>query len=38
MNYYKQRVILLIDEYDVPLDKAHQFGYDEEMVGRISME
>lgn len=34
-KHYKQRVILLIDEYDVPLDKAHQFGYDEEMVGLI---
>ena len=27
-----QKVILLIDEYDVPLDKAEQYGYYEEMV------
>lgn len=31
-KHYGQRVILLIDEYDVPLDKAQQFGYYDEMV------
>lgn len=34
-NHYGQKVILLIDEYDVPLDKAQQFGYYEEMVSLI---
>ena len=32
---YGQKVILLIDEYDVPLDKAFQAGYYEEMVSLI---
>lgn len=31
-QHYGQKVILLIDEYDVPLDKAFQHGYYEEMV------
>lgn len=31
-RHYGQRVILLVDEYDVPLDKAQQSGYYEEMV------
>ena len=31
-RHYKRKVILLIDEYDVPLDKAFQHGYYEEMV------
>lgn len=31
-KHYGQEVILLIDEYDVPLDKAHRAGYYEEMV------
>ena len=26
-NYYKQKVSLLIDEYDTPLLTAHEFGY-----------
>lgn len=30
-----QKAILLIDEYDVPLDKARHFGYYEEMVNLI---
>ena len=30
-RHYGQKVILLIDEYDVPLDKAHLFGYYDEM-------
>lgn len=33
--HYGQKVILLIDEYDVPLDKAFQHGYYEEMVSLI---
>ena len=31
-RHFGQRVILLIDEYDVPLDKAFQSGYYDEMV------
>ena len=31
-KHYGQKVILLIDEYDVPLDKAQQAGYYDEMV------
>ena len=31
-KHYGQKVILLIDEYDVPLDKAFQAGYYNEMV------
>lgn len=31
-QHYGQNVILLIDEYDVPLDKAFQSGYYDEMV------
>ena len=34
-RHYEQKVILLIDEYDVPLDKAFQHGYYEEMVSLI---
>ncbi len=34
-KHYGQKVILLIDEYDVPLDKAQQNGYYDEMVGLI---
>lgn len=34
-RYYGQKVILLIDEYDVPLDKAFQHGYYREMVALI---
>lgn len=34
-KHYGQKVILLIDEYDVPLDKAFQHGYYEEMVSLI---
>ena len=29
-KHYNTNVILLIDEYDVPLDKANQFGYYDE--------
>lgn len=31
-RHCKQKVIILIDEYDVPLDKAFQAGYYDEMV------
>ena len=34
-RHYNQKVILLIDEYDVPLDKAFQSGYYDEMVSLI---
>lgn len=34
-KHYGQKVILLIDEYDVPLDKAQHFGYYDEMVNLI---
>lgn len=34
-KHYGQNVILLIDEYDVPLDKAQQAGYYDEMVTLI---
>ena len=30
--YYGKKAILLIDEYDVPLDKAYHAGYYEEMI------
>lgn len=31
-RHYEQKVLILIDEYDVPLDKAFQNGYYKEMV------
>lgn len=34
-KHYGQKVILLIDEYDVPLDKAFQAGYYDEMIALI---
>ena len=34
-RHFGQKVILLIDEYDVPLDKAFQAGYYDEMVSLI---
>ena len=34
-QHYGQKVIILIDEYDVPLDKAYQNGYYREMVSLI---
>ena len=34
-QHYGQKTILLIDEYDVPLDKAFQHGYYKEMVTLI---
>ncbi|MCI5577285.1 MAG: AAA family ATPase [Succinivibrio sp.] len=35
-KHFGQKVILLIDEYDVPLAKASQFNYYKEMVNLIS--
>ena len=34
-KHYEQDVIMLIDEYDVPLDKAYQSGYYDDMVELI---
>ena len=34
-KHYRKKVIILIDEYDVPLDKAFQHGYYREMVSLI---
>ncbi len=34
-KHYGQNVIILIDEYDVPLDKAYQSGYYDAMVNLI---
>ena len=31
-KHYGQKTVLLIDEYDVPLDRAHRAGYYDEMV------
>ena len=31
-KHYGKKVVILIDEYDVPLDKAFQYGYYREMV------
>lgn len=33
--HYDQKVVILIDEYDVPLDKAFKNGYYQEMVSLI---
>lgn len=30
-KHYKQKVVVLIDEYDVPLAKAHENGFYDEM-------
>ena len=35
VKHYGQKVVLLIDEYDVPLDKAFQHGYYREMAALI---
>ena len=34
-KHYGQQVIMLIDEYDVPLDKAQQYGYYDEMADMV---
>ena len=34
-KYHNQRVVILIDEYDVPLDKAFKHGYYKEMISLI---
>ena len=31
-KHYRKKAVILIDEYDVPLDKAFQYGYYREMV------
>ena len=36
-NHYGKRVIVLIDEYDVPLNKAYQRGFYDEMINFISV-
>lgn len=34
-RHYGQKVVILVDEYDVPLNKAYQNGYYKEMVSMI---
>lgn len=34
-KHYEHKVIILVDECDVPLDKAQQYGYYEEMVSLV---
>lgn len=34
-KHFHQKTVILIDEYDVPLDKAQHFGYYDEMVSLI---
>ena len=34
-KHYGEKVVLLIDEYDVPLDKAFQYGYYQQMTALI---
>jgi hypothetical protein len=34
-KHYGQKIVMFIDEYDVPLDKAFQNGYYKEMVSLI---
>ena len=34
-KHYGQATIILIDEYDVPLDKAYQYGYYDQMIALI---
>ena len=36
-SHYHKKTVILIDEYDVPLDKAFQHGYYKEMVSLIRM-
>lgn len=36
-KHYGRKVIILIDEYDVPLDKACQYGYYDEMLQHIRL-
>lgn len=35
VKHYGRKVIILIDEYDVPLDKAFRAGYYDEMISLI---
>jgi hypothetical protein len=34
-KHYDKQVVIIIDEYDVPLDKAFQYGYYDQMVSLI---
>ncbi|MCM1049604.1 MAG: ATP-binding protein [Clostridiales bacterium] len=34
-KHYDRKVIILIDEYDVPLDYAYRYGYYDDMVGLV---
>jgi hypothetical protein len=34
-KHYNKKVVIIIDEYDVPLDKAFQYGYYDQMVSLI---
>ncbi len=34
-KHYGKKAVILIDEYDVPLDKAYHYGYYNEMVQHI---
>lgn len=34
-TYYRQRVVILLDEYDVPLENAYYFGFYDKMTGFI---
>ena len=34
-KHYRQKSILLIDEYDVPMDKAQNYGYYDQMLALI---
>lgn len=34
-KHYDKKIVILMDEYDVPLDKAFQYGYYREMVSLI---
>ena len=36
-SHYHKKTVILIDEYDVPLDKAFQHGYYKEMISLIRM-
>ncbi len=36
-KYYGRKIIIIIDEYDVPLDKAYQKGYYDDMVSFIRL-
>ena len=37
MRHYGEKVIILIDEYDVPLERSYFFGYYDEMINDIRL-